>query len=84
MIEKLRDSIFRDENMIRKIKDKLPYMFYLAEKETSKGGKVGMEIGTVREQMIEALILNSEPNNIKEPQEHGRKTDESQFLLFEF
>ena len=42
----------------------------------------GREIN--RNPMIEALILNFEPNNIKEPQEHGRKTDESQILLFEF
>lgn len=42
----------------------------------------GREIN--RNPMIEALILNFEPNNIKEPQERRRKTDESQILLFEF
>jgi DNA adenine methylase len=40
----------------------------------------GREIN--RNPMIEALILNFKPNDIKEP--HGRKTDESQLLLFEF
>ena len=42
----------------------------------------GREIN--RNPMIEALVLNFEPNNIKEPQEHGRQKDESQFLLSEF
>lgn len=42
----------------------------------------GKEIN--RNPMIEALVLNFEPNNINELQEYGRKTDESQILLFEF
>ncbi len=42
----------------------------------------GREIN--RNPMIEALILNFEPNNVKESQEHARKTDESQILLFDF
>ena len=42
----------------------------------------GREIN--RNPMIEALVLNFEPNNIKEHQEHGRKMDESQVSLFEF
>lgn len=42
----------------------------------------GREIN--RNPMIEALVLNFEPNNIKEIQEYGRKADEFQVLLFEF
>ena len=42
----------------------------------------GREIN--RNPMIEALVLNFEPNNIKESQEHGWKINESQILLFEF
>ncbi|MCX7948432.1 MAG: ThaI family type II restriction endonuclease, partial [candidate division WOR-3 bacterium] len=42
-------EIFRDEESVRKIKTKLPYLFKLAELETSRGGRAGMEVGTLRE-----------------------------------
>jgi len=42
----------------------------------------GREIN--RNPMIEALVLNFEPNNTIEFQEHGRKMDESQISLFDF
>ncbi len=37
-----------------------------------------------RNPIIEALVLNFEPNNMKGQQEHRRKTDESQISLFDF
>jgi hypothetical protein len=50
-------SLFEDNSLIPKIKRKLPYMFSLAELELSKSGRVGMEVGTIREQIIIALLI---------------------------
>ncbi|MDW7975709.1 MAG: ThaI family type II restriction endonuclease [Leptospiraceae bacterium] len=43
--------------LIQKIQKKLPYLFKIAEIEVSKGGRVGMEVGTLREKMIIALLM---------------------------
>ncbi len=62
--------MFGDEKIVEKIKSKLPYMFFIAEVEMSKSGKVGMEVGTLREQIIIALLIykfgyeNVKPNPI--------------------
>jgi len=62
--------MFGDEKIVEKIKRKLPYMFFIAEVEISKSGKVGMEVGTLREQIIIALLIykfgyeNVKPNPI--------------------
>ncbi len=54
MIEQL-NQMFGDEKIVEKIKRKLPYMFFIAEIEMSKSGKVGMEVGTLREQIVMEL-----------------------------
>ena len=54
MIKQL-DQMFGDEKIVEKIKRKLPYMFFIAEVEMSKSGKVGMEVGTLREQIVMEL-----------------------------
>jgi len=51
-------ELFKDTELVEKIKRKLPYMFFLAELEMSKGGRVGMEVGTIREQIIVALLIH--------------------------
>jgi len=62
--------MFGDEKIVEKIKRKLPYMLFIAEVEMSKSGKVGMEVGTLREQIIIALLIykfgyeNVKPNPI--------------------
>ncbi len=56
MIDQLK-QMFEDEKMVERIKSKLPYMFFIAEVEMSKSGKVGMEVGTLREQIIIALLI---------------------------
>jgi hypothetical protein len=62
--------MFGDEKIVEKIKCKLPYMFFIAEIEMSKSGKVGMEVGTLREQILIALLIykfgyeNVKPNPI--------------------
>ncbi|MGH9921828.1 MAG: ThaI family type II restriction endonuclease [Nitrososphaerales archaeon] len=50
-------KIFEDSNVINKIKTKLPYLFFLVELDASRAGKVGMEIGSVRERIIIALLM---------------------------
>jgi hypothetical protein len=50
-------SIFTDSVIIDKIRGKLPYLFFLAELDASRAGKVGMEIGSVRERIIIALLM---------------------------
>jgi len=50
-------EIFEDEKLVTKIKSRLPYLFQLAELESSRGGKIGMEVGSVRERIIVALLI---------------------------
>jgi len=50
-------EIFDDEKIIEKIKVKLPYLFHLAELEASRAGKVGMEVGSIREKIMIALLI---------------------------
>jgi hypothetical protein len=50
-------EIFNDDNLIQKIKNRLPYLFQLAEIESSRAGKIGMEVGSVREKIIIALLI---------------------------
>ncbi|KKQ23548.1 MAG: hypothetical protein US35_C0003G0006 [Parcubacteria group bacterium GW2011_GWA2_37_10] len=37
-------EIFNDSELIDKIKTRLPYLFQIAEMESSRAGKVGMEL----------------------------------------
>lgn len=50
-------EIFEDEKLVKKIKRRLPYLFQLAELESSRAGKTGMEVGSVRERIIVALLI---------------------------
>lgn len=50
-------EIFEDEKLVERIKNKLPYLFQLAELESSRAGKVGMEVGSLRERIIIALLI---------------------------
>lgn len=50
-------EIFEDEKLIEKIKRRLPYLFQLAELESSRAGKTGMEVGSLRERIIVALLI---------------------------
>ena len=56
MAGKLKE-IFTDKNLVEKIKKRLPYLFQLAELESSRAGKTGMEVGSVRERIIVALLI---------------------------
>jgi hypothetical protein len=50
-------EIFEDEKLVEKIQRRLPYLFQLAELESSRAGKTGMEVGSVRERIIVALLI---------------------------
>lgn len=51
-------EIFDDVELINKIRRKLPTLFYLAELESSRAGKIGMQVGSLRENIIVALLIN--------------------------
>jgi len=50
-------EIFRDRTLVNRIENKLPYLFQLAELESSRAGRVGMEVGSLRERIITALLI---------------------------
>lgn len=56
MASKLAE-IFKDTKLVNRIRSKLPYLFQLAELESSRAGKVGMEVGSLRERIIIALLI---------------------------
>lgn len=49
--------LFSDEKIIKMVKAKMPDMFQLAEMESSRAGKLGMEVGSARERIIIALLI---------------------------
>ena len=50
-------EIFEDEALVGKIKGRLPYFYQLADLESSRAGKIGMEVGSLREKIIVALLI---------------------------
>jgi len=50
-------EIFEDKELVNRIKNKLSYLFQLAELESSRAGKTGMEVGSLRERIIIALLI---------------------------
>jgi hypothetical protein len=50
-------ELFEDEKLVERIKKRLPHLFQLAELESSRAGKTGMEVGSVREKIIVALLV---------------------------
>lgn len=58
MIEKNITEIFNNPNIVKKIQEKLPYLFQMAEVDNSRDGKLGMEIGSARERILIALLMS--------------------------
>jgi hypothetical protein len=50
-------EIFENINLIKRIQNRLPYLFQLAEEESSRAGKIGMQVGSIRENIIIALLI---------------------------
>jgi hypothetical protein len=51
-------DIFEDCPLKEKIRSKLPYLFSIAELKSSRAGKIGMEVGSVRERILVALLIH--------------------------
>ena len=52
------EEMFEDRKVREKIKKRLPYLFRLAELESSRAGKNGMEVGSIRERIMVALLIH--------------------------
>lgn len=50
-------QLFLDSDIISRVKRKMPSFFQLAEIESSRAGKLGMEVGSARERIIIALLM---------------------------
>lgn len=51
------NKLFDDTLIVKRVKNKLPHLFQLAELECSRNGKLGMEIGSCRERILIALLM---------------------------
>ncbi len=51
------EDLFTDITLTEKIKRRLPHLFYYAERDSSRAGKVGMEVGSLRERIIVSLLM---------------------------
>ena len=45
-------EIFEDRLLVEKIQRRLPHLFFYAERDSSRAGRVGMEVGSVRERHL--------------------------------
>jgi hypothetical protein len=50
-------ELFNNSEISKKIQRKLPKLFQLAELESQRAGKIGMEVGSVREKIIVSLLI---------------------------
>lgn len=50
-------SLFTNKDLVSRIQERLPELFYIAELESSRAGKVGMEVGSARERILIALLI---------------------------
>ncbi len=50
-------ELFSDEKIVQRVKERMPDLFQLAEADSSRDGKLGMEVGSVRERIIIALLI---------------------------
>ncbi len=50
-------AIFSDEDLVSKIERRLPHLFHYAERDSSRAGRVGMEVGSIRERILVSLLI---------------------------
>lgn len=50
-------ELFKDKETIIRIQNRLPQLFWIANLECSRAGKIGMEVGSMREKIITALLI---------------------------
>lgn len=51
------EALRTDTNLIQKIQRKLPHLFQIAELESSRAGRIRMEVGFLRERILVALFI---------------------------
>lgn len=51
------NQLFTDKDIITRVQKKMPLLFQSAENESSRAGKLGMEVGSARERIIIALLM---------------------------
>ena len=56
MIKQLQNTL-REPNVQNEIDQKLPYLFQLAELQSQRAGKIGMEVGSLRERILIAFLI---------------------------
>ena len=50
--------MFSEPDVIRRVQERLPMLFQIAELESSRAGKIGMEVGSARERILIALLIH--------------------------
>ncbi len=50
-------SLFSDVEIVKKVQAKLPKLFQIAELESQRAGRAGMEVGSIRERIIVSLLI---------------------------
>lgn len=50
-------TLFTEPEIVNKIKNKLPKLFQMAQLESQRAGRAGMEVGSLRERVIVALLI---------------------------
>ena len=50
-------NLFSEVEIVKKVQTKLPKLFQIAELESQRAGKIGMEVGTIRERIIVSLLI---------------------------
>ena len=57
---------FYNEKLVSMVKNSLPKLFKTAEIETTRGGKIGMEVGVLRERILISMLIKSfGPENVE-------------------
>jgi len=57
-VDRKTSEIFEDRNLVETIRVKLPRLFTIAELESSRAGKIGMEVGSTREKILIAMLIH--------------------------
>ncbi len=56
-MSKYLKQLFSDKKIIQRVTERMPDLFQLAEADSSRAGKLGMEVGSTRERIIIALLI---------------------------
>lgn len=51
-------DLFEDAELVKRMQGNLPLLFEMAELQRSRAAKIGMEVGSVRERIIVALLMH--------------------------